>query len=172
MHSAPMLVPIVTYPDHRMTEFDRSGEWTLSPLTPYLGAKKVFLTNARAISLSETIMAIVEHYRLGEIVGGPAAGTNGNINPFPVPGGYRITWTGMQVLKHDGSPHHGAGIARRGERERRSPGTCLKLAPVILWIQAHDSEFEKKMNLASQSGINDSHHGESANQEGKGHRCV
>ena len=123
------------------------------PAHTILGAKKVFLTNARAISFSETITAIVEPYRLGEIIGGPAAGTNGNINPFPVPGGYRITWTGRQVLKHDGSPHHGAGIAPsacvqnaggRGERERRSPGTCLKLAPVTGWIQAHDSEFKKK----------------------------
>ncbi len=110
MKSAPMLIPIVSYPDHRITDFDRSGEWTLSPLTPYLGAKKVFLTNGRAISYSETIMAIVEHYRLGEIVGGPTAGTNGNTNPFAVPGGYQITWTGMKVLKHDGSQHHGVGI--------------------------------------------------------------
>jgi hypothetical protein len=111
MKSAPMLIPIVRYPGHRITGFDRSGEWTLSPLTPYLGAKKVFLTNGRAISYSETIMAIVEHYRLGEIVGGPTAGTNGNTNPFTVPGGYQITWTGMKVLKHDGSQHHGVGIA-------------------------------------------------------------
>jgi hypothetical protein len=110
MHSAPMLIPIVKYPDHRMIDFDGSGGWTLSPLTPYLSAKKVFLTNARAISFSETIMAIVEHYRVGEIVGGPTAGTNGNINPFTVPGGYQITWTGMKVLKHDSSQHHGVGI--------------------------------------------------------------
>jgi len=27
-----------------------------------------------------------------------------------VPGGYRISWTGMKVLKHDGSRHHGVGI--------------------------------------------------------------
>ena len=27
-----------------------------------------------------------------------------------LPGGYRITWTGMKVLKHDGSRHHGVGI--------------------------------------------------------------
>jgi hypothetical protein len=110
MRSAPMLVPIVRYPDHRMTEFD-PGEWTLAPLAPYLSAKRVFLTNGRAISYSETIMAIVERYRLGEIVGGPTAGTNGNTNLFPVPGGYRISWTGMKVLKHDGSRHHGVGIA-------------------------------------------------------------
>lgn len=38
------------------------------------------------------------------------AGTNGNINPFTLPGGYRVVWTGMKVTKHDGSRHHGVGI--------------------------------------------------------------
>ena len=55
-------------------------------------------------------MAIVENYKLAEIVGEPTAGTNGNVNPFTIPGGYTITWTGMKVLKHDGSQHHGVGI--------------------------------------------------------------
>jgi C-terminal processing protease CtpA/Prc len=27
-----------------------------------------------------------------------------------LPGGYTISWTGMRVLKHDGSQHHGVGI--------------------------------------------------------------
>jgi len=27
-----------------------------------------------------------------------------------LPGGYRVYWTGMKVLKHDGSVHHGIGI--------------------------------------------------------------
>jgi C-terminal processing protease CtpA/Prc len=111
MKSAPMHVPVVTVPDHRDMDLGNPGGWTLAPLKPYLKARKVFLTDGRAISYSETIMAIVEHYRVGQIVGGATAGTNGNINPFTVPGGYRITWTGMQVLKHDGSPHHGVGIA-------------------------------------------------------------
>ena len=55
-------------------------------------------------------MGIIEHYKLGEIVGSPTAGTNGNVNPFVLPGGYRLSWTGMKVLKHDGSQHHGIGI--------------------------------------------------------------
>lgn len=42
--------------------------------------------------------------------GSLTAGTNGGVNPFNVPGGYRISWTGMKVLKHDGSQHHGVGI--------------------------------------------------------------
>ena len=125
MKSPPSLVPIVRYPDHRMmTEFDRSGEWTLTPLTPYQGAKRAFLTNARAISYSETIMSIVEGYHLGEIAGGPTAGTNGNINPFTVPGGYRITWTGSKVLKHDGSQHYGIGIAPTVPASRSRAGVA------------------------------------------------
>ncbi len=32
------------------------------------------------------------------------------MNPIALPGGYQVTWTGMKVLKHDGSRHHGIGI--------------------------------------------------------------
>ena len=35
---------------------------------------------------------------------------NGNVNPFTLPGGYRFSWTGMKVVKHDGSQHHLVGI--------------------------------------------------------------
>jgi C-terminal processing protease CtpA/Prc len=55
-------------------------------------------------------LGIVEHYKFGDIVGSTTAGTNGNINPFTLPGGYIVSWTGMKVLKHDGSRHHGVGI--------------------------------------------------------------
>jgi C-terminal processing protease CtpA/Prc len=55
-------------------------------------------------------MGIVEAYKLGEIIGESTAGTNGNVNPFQLPGGYNVTWTGMKVIKHDGTRHHGIGI--------------------------------------------------------------
>ncbi len=90
--------------------FQRQGEWMIPATKPYLGAKKAFITDGRAISYAESCMGIVEHYKLGAIVGGPTAGTNGNVNPFTLPGGYRVVWTGMKVLKHDGSRHHGVGI--------------------------------------------------------------
>ncbi len=68
------------------------------------------MTNGGAISYAESTMGIVEYYKLGEIVGSATAGTNGNVNPVALPGGYTITWTGMKVLKQDGSRHHGVGI--------------------------------------------------------------
>jgi C-terminal processing protease CtpA/Prc len=109
VQTAQFLVPIVTKPDHDSMGF-RDGGWSIQPKAPYLTAKRVFLTDGRAISYAETCMAIVENYKLAEIVGEPTAGTNGNVNPFSIPGSYTITWTGMKVLKHDGSQHHGVEI--------------------------------------------------------------
>ena len=103
-------VPVLRSPDREDVTFARGGEWQISPKAPYLRARKVFIIDGRAISYAESCMGIVEHYRLGEIVGSPTAGTNGNVNPFVLPGDYRVTWTGMKVLKHDGSRHHGVGI--------------------------------------------------------------
>jgi C-terminal processing protease CtpA/Prc len=109
IRSAQFLIPVVTKPDRAAITFQDVG-WSLPPVRPYLTAQRAFLTDGRAISYSETIMGIVEHYKLGEIVGEATAGTNGTVNPFPVPGGFTISWTGMKVLKHDGSQHHGVGI--------------------------------------------------------------
>ncbi|HEY2289326.1 MAG TPA: S41 family peptidase [Thermoanaerobaculia bacterium] len=107
--SAYWNVPMITRPDRQGWQWDTSG-WYLRPEEPRLKGKIAFITDGRAISYAESYMGIVEAYHLGEIVGGPTAGTNGNINPFALPGGYRVVWTGMKVTKHDGSPHHGVGI--------------------------------------------------------------
>jgi C-terminal processing protease CtpA/Prc len=104
-------VPISTKPDHQgVAEYDTSGRWDVPPELPRLKGRLIFLIDGRAISAAETAMGIVEAYRLADIVGEPTAGTNGNVNPFTVPGGYVLSWTGMRVLKHDGSRHHGVGI--------------------------------------------------------------
>jgi hypothetical protein len=110
MTSAQWNVPWVLHPDHQDMQFERGGEWNLQPAKPFLSAKKAFITDGRAISYAESCLGIIENYKLGAIVGTPTAGTNGNVNPFTLPGGYSIAWTGMKVLKHDGSRHHGVGI--------------------------------------------------------------
>jgi len=82
----------------------------VTPLLPRFKGKIAFLTDGRAISYAETYLGIIEHFKLGDLVGSPTARTNGNVNPFTLPGGYTIIWTGMRVVKRDGSPHHGVGI--------------------------------------------------------------
>src|SRR5262249_33077317 len=102
-------VPVTIYPDRQKVTFEFSN-WPVQPQKPRFHAKVAYLTDGRAISYAETYLGIIEHYKLADIVGTPTAGTNGNINPFTLPGGFRVIWTGMKVLKHDGSQHHGVGI--------------------------------------------------------------
>ncbi len=107
--SARWMVP------HGVRPFAEPAEWTLArwhlaPRKPRIAGRVAFLVDGGVISYAESIMGIVEAERLGTIVGAPTAGTNGNINIFSPLRGYRVTFTGMRVLKHDGSPHHGVGI--------------------------------------------------------------
>ncbi|VEP11396.1 hypothetical protein H1P_1020019 [Hyella patelloides LEGE 07179] len=123
--SARWHIPQVKYPDRQKLDFDFSN-WSIEPKKPKLKAKVVFLTNGSAISYAETYLGIIEHYQLAEIIGQPTAGTNGNVNELILPGGYLIWWTGMKVLKHDGSRHHGVGILPTVPVERTVKGIADK----------------------------------------------
>ena len=57
-----------------------------------------------------TFLSLVATHKVAPIVGGPTAGSNGGINVYVLPGGYRVSWTGMRATKRDGSPHHGVGV--------------------------------------------------------------
>ncbi len=109
MTSAQWHIPFVTQPDQQNLTFTFSN-WSIQPRLPRLTSNIAYIIDGRAISYAETWMGVVEHYQVAQIVGQPTAGTNGNVNPFTVPSGYRFSWTGMKVLKHDGSQHHGVGI--------------------------------------------------------------
>jgi len=102
--------PEVIYPNREKIHYkDNFGKvW---PKTPKIKGKAVFLVHGYTISASETFIGMVEHYRLGEIIGQRTAGTNGNINAFRLPGKYTVFWTGLRVLKQDHSQHHLIGIA-------------------------------------------------------------
>jgi C-terminal processing protease CtpA/Prc len=55
-------------------------------------------------------MGYVADRKLGTIVGGTTAGTNGNVVRVELPGGFAVTFTGMRVTRHDGrTPYHLAG---------------------------------------------------------------
>lgn len=106
-----MQIPQIIYPDQeKQIDYEKHG-WEIKAKQPYLGNKKiVFIIDGSAISYAESYMSFIEHYKLATIIGQPTAGTNGNVNPFRLHGGYTVSWTGMKVLKHDGSQHHGIGI--------------------------------------------------------------
>ncbi len=103
--------PKFIYPDQENIVGYVDTGWEMTPKAPYLGDKKiVFIIDGRAISYAESYMSFIEHYDLATIVGQPTAGANGNINPFNLLANYRMSWTGMKVVKHDSSQHHAIGI--------------------------------------------------------------
>lgn len=98
------------------------------------------MTDTRAISAAESFMSFIEHYKLAEIVGQPTAGTNGNVNDFGLPGGFWIVWTGMRVVKHDGSQHHLIGIQPTVPVKRTIKGV----------IEGRDEFPEKALEIINQ----------------------
>jgi C-terminal processing protease CtpA/Prc len=137
---AQWLVPVVSRPDHESMQFVESN-WLVQPRKPRLTGKIVILTDGRAISYAETTLGIIEHYHLATIVGGPTAGTNGNINPFTTPSGQNVSWTGMKVLKHDGARHHGVGIR-----------PDIRVAPTLAGIRAGRDEVLERGLQAAKTG--------------------
>ena len=96
-------VPIFTQPDRRNVAFEDRG-WRLEPAAPRFRGRFVFMTDERAISYAESIMGIVEAYRLGEIVGALASARIGFLafaeEHFEVPG------PGRREAGARGPPHH------------------------------------------------------------------
>ena len=103
-------IPINIYPDRMNTIFDTTRRWKIEPREPFIKAKLIFLTHPDDVSSRETLLGIVDYYKLGKLVGDTTAGTNGNANYINLMGDYRIMWTGLKTLKHDGSQHHLIGF--------------------------------------------------------------
>jgi C-terminal processing protease CtpA/Prc len=142
IRSARWNIPDIVYPDQeRIFGWDTSGRWNIAPKAPRIRGKVVFLISGMPISYGESVLAIVEHYRLGELVGQTTPGTNGNTNLVFLPGGYRFVWTGMKVLKHDGSQHHLIGIRPTVPLER-----TLKAV-----LDGRDEYIEKALELISRN---------------------
>jgi hypothetical protein len=141
LSSPRWMMPVAMRPDREGLVFELAPSWDLPPLQPRLTTNVAFLTDGEAISFAESCMGIVENYKLGEIIGGATAGTNGNINPVPLPGGYSMVYTGMRVLKHDGSAHHGVGIKPTIPCERSIEGIA----------QGRDELMEKALEVLKQN---------------------
>jgi len=110
--NAWLAVPHVIRPDHTPTAiptWDASG-LALPVLQPHIAGRVAFLTAPGAASYSESVMGLVEHYHLGEIVGAATAGANGNKAEITEPIGCRTTFTGARITKHDGSRQHLIGV--------------------------------------------------------------
>jgi hypothetical protein len=116
----------------------QSLSWNLKPAVPHIAARRVFLTDGRAISYAESVMGYVRDHKLGTIVGGRTAGANGNVVQFTVPGGFSISFTGLRVTRHDGrTPFHMSGV-----------GPDILIEPTLAGIRAgRDEVLERALSL-------------------------
>lgn len=105
-------LPHVIRPDHTPTAIPSWETFGLNlpVLQPHIGGRVAFLTGPGAASYAESVMGLVEHYHLGEIVGAATAGANGNKAEITEPSGCRTTFTGVRATKPDGARQHLIGI--------------------------------------------------------------
>jgi hypothetical protein len=135
-----MHVPRIAGPFGQLEGWQSVG-WNLQPATPHLSARRVFLTDGRAISYAESVMGYVKDRKLATIIGSATAGTNGNIVNFATPGGFAITFTGMRVTGHDGrAQHHLVGIA-----------PDIRLDPTLAGVRAGRDELLERALAQLQS---------------------
>ena len=108
MHVARIVRPALPGAPRPEPAWESLG-WDLAPAEPHIAGKVVFLTGGGAISYAESVMGYVEALGL-DIVGGPTAGTNGNVRRVILPTGSAVFFTGMKVTRHDGTRSHLEGI--------------------------------------------------------------
>ncbi len=108
--SSKWQVPVVMAPDHREVEW-LTTFWNIEPKAPRFRGRVAFLTDGRSDGYAETLLGMIEAYKLGDVVGARSGGSNGTMNRAHLPGGWILTWSGQRVLKHDGSPLQGVGVA-------------------------------------------------------------
>ncbi|MFC1764698.1 S41 family peptidase [Planctomycetota bacterium] len=132
-----MQIPKTIYPDRERPIGYGCRGWNVESLKPKILGKVVFMTNVKAASYAESLMGFVEHYKLGQIVGQPTTGANGNTNSFWLPGKFRVSWTGMKVVKHDGSQHHLIGVLPTVPVQRTIQGV----------IDGRDEYLEKALEI-------------------------
>jgi hypothetical protein len=138
LYSPRFMTPVNTLPNHEHVGYV-GGSSTVAPTTPRLTARLIILSGGGAVSKAELALGLVEENRLGDIVGEPSAGTNGILNPFLLPGGYTVNWTGVRVQKRDGTQHHGVGII-----------PTIPVSPTVAGIRAgRDEVLERAISLVT-----------------------
>ena len=132
------LIPKIELPDQENLEYDRRG-WKITTELNGTDYKVFYLINSKTVSYGETIASFFEYQNNATIVGQPSEGTNGNMITTFLPGNYAVNWTGMKVLKHDGSQLHGIGITPDVYVERTPEGIAA----------GRDEVLEKAIELAT-----------------------
>jgi C-terminal processing protease CtpA/Prc len=90
---------VVAFQDGHGRLYNPHRNYLMLPVAKlHIESKVVFLTNAKAVSYSESFLSFIKHYKLVTIVGEATAGANGNINHIALPSGMQVVFTGMRAF--------------------------------------------------------------------------
>lgn len=102
-------VPQILYPDYQNVHY-KVLTHLIHPAQKRWKAKAYFLTDANAISVSETYLSVIKDHKLGTIIGQATAGADGAVNILLLPHGYRLRFSGTLVKTNTGSKHYLVGV--------------------------------------------------------------
>jgi hypothetical protein len=123
LQTAPFFVPVITQPDGENIAFADTREVWATPKTPQLTKSIAFVVNANlTISFAESVLGMVEGYKLGAMVGSATAGANGDVVQTNILDIFRVYWSGLHVTKFDGSALMDVGIQPTHPAERTVAG--------------------------------------------------
>ena len=133
-----MFIPEISNPGTK-NEYHKLG-WEISKSPASFKEKNIYyLINENAQSYSESITGFFRTFDNVTFIGSTTAGANGDISLNSLLGGFYYRFTGMKVLKHDGSRLHGIGFL-----------PDVEVRPTIQGIiEGRDEVLEKAIELAS-----------------------
>lgn len=102
-------IPRFTKPDRGLINY-RVINSQINKNPRRLKSKLYFLTDERTIGYSEAIVALIKHYKLGEIIGTKTAGSPGDIIVYRLPCKYYLSVTGLKLFMPDNTLVTGNGI--------------------------------------------------------------
>jgi hypothetical protein len=107
--SAPYFLPVWTGPDHFALE-DVHYEMAASPAR-HSGPIAVIVGPGTQSAAEDFVMALLGTGEVDVLVGRTTSGADGNITGMALPGGFSTTFTGLEVLTHEGETFQGIGLA-------------------------------------------------------------
>lgn len=116
-----------SYPHVIRPGFPASTTWehepvVLSPAAPRFTGRIAFVTGPTAISYAELVLAAVDSFRLGAIVGAATAGTDGSRADVGLPSRCTISFTAVRFVRANGARFHLVGVQPTHRAERTLAG--------------------------------------------------
>lgn len=107
--SSPIFrVPVLTSPTTRAID---ESSFPMDPVAdPSYAGPVVLLVGPATVSAAENFSIMLVDAKRVTVVGRQSAGTNGNITGVQLPGGFTLSFTGMEILHIDHSRFHGIGM--------------------------------------------------------------